>query len=61
MAWRVCLVMSPLVRRFRAESITTYLYYTAIHSRTRMPDKDYRVALFKEKDFERRKCPKCIP
>jgi alanyl-tRNA synthetase len=24
-----------------------------------MSDKDYRVSLFKEKDFERRKCPKC--
>jgi len=24
-----------------------------------MSDKDYRVSLFEEKDFERRKCPKC--
>ena len=24
-----------------------------------MPDKDYRVSLFKEKAFERRKCPTC--
>ena len=41
------------------ESFSAYPYYGAIHSRTRMSDKDYRVSLFREKGFDRRKCPKC--
>jgi hypothetical protein len=37
----------------------THLHYTAVHSRTHMTDKDYRVSLFKEKAFQRMRRTKC--